>query len=115
MIRLRIAVSARQPRAAHDVTSSDPRQTDRPRSAKSTRKKAVRPKAGARRAALTLDELAALVPVQPFKIAEFAVLIDRPVRTARASLGRLEQAGTVHVVSVDRSGRGLPAKVYEKV
>lgn len=63
---------------------------------------------------LTLEEATAKLPRKQFKVRDFAEVIERPVPTARNYLDRLVAAKAVKIVGEDNSGRGKPAKIYQR-
>jgi len=68
----------------------------------------------ARAEPLGLDAVAAKLPRKPFKVKDLAERIERPSDTTRKYLDQLVKAERVTIVGQDASGRGKPAKIYQR-
>lgn len=62
--------------------------------------------AGSRAPRLSIDEVAAKLPSEPFTVAQLAAAIDREVPTARNYIPKLLEAGTIVESGVDESATG---------
>ena len=75
---------------------------------------ATRRRRSARAEPLALDAVAAKLPRKPFKVKDLAERIERPSDTTRKYLDQLVKAERVSIVGQDTSGRGKPAKIYQR-
>ena len=63
---------------------------------------------------LGLDVVVGKLPRKPFKVKDLAERIERPSDTTRKYLDQLVKAERVTIVGQDASGRGKPAKIYQR-